>query len=361
MLTSNKSNISGTRTNLLRNFDSISPTTVAVNYELNSSINICKLYPLLRSYGANAMPGQIKNASFGPFGGSKNTNTKTANIGGTKSKAHYVSEDKNETYMKNTIMIDIMTDDRELNIKLFKDKMHSCGFKRETDGKKGAQYLVNVINNIISELDYLQENLVEYQKLVEWLKPRCLLNGFERSHLVMPKDIPETESMKRMYNFVTPHIMYYQSYDENYNLYLNHLSWLPVCKIIMDGPKFVEIVKSNTTMMNFNHELSFSLQKIKLALVFKENPDFRVAFDNMKDHSVTITLPYDYDSDKKSREHTFSVHHEGHINQSSPNREMAKAAYEKFITYLMENKKEIMIAEKEQIIYYKPYRPLITT
>lgn len=319
-----------------KHFDKISPTTMAVNYVLNNSINICKLFPLLRIYGESAKPGQIKSATYEnilPWAGAEKVNNR---------------------YMKNTIMINIITEDKELNIKLFKDKMHSCGFKNEKIGLRGAQTLVNIINSIICELDYIQSNPEEYQKLVCWLKDRCFIDGFDVPVLIVPKETPPPEISTRMWNFVIPHIQYYQPYAKNYDTYMAHLRWLATCKIVSEGPKHLEIINNIITMMNFNHELNFSLQKVKLAMIFKENPEFRVRYDNMIDHSVTISLPYEIINEKKSKEHTFSVHHEGHVNQSSPNRELAKIAYEKFINYILKYKDDIIIQEKQVDIYYVP-------
>lgn len=309
---------------------------MAVNYVLNNSINICKLFPLLPINPTGGV-GCIRQAKYGnvmPWSGGEN----------------------NDPFMKNTIMINIMTPDRELNIKLFKDKMHSCGFKDQAVGLKGAQLLVGIINDIVENLDYIQQNLDQYWEVVDWLRPRCKLSDASTSILTEPRDSAPDNISSKMLNFIVSHISYYRNYNDSYKLYLSHLQWLSNCKVINEGPKTLEVIKSVITMMNFNHELNFTLQKIKLAMIFKENPEFRVRFDNMIDHSVTISLPYESDADKKSKEHTFSVHHEGHINQSSPNRELAKIAYEKFISYIMQHKSEIIISEKEIDIFYKPSR-----
>lgn len=74
------------------------------------------------------------------------------------------------SYLKNSISIDISVKDKNINVKLSKSKIHMCGAKSTEQGRETAQYIVDLLVNVQNELNYMNEDENRKKNTFEWIK-----------------------------------------------------------------------------------------------------------------------------------------------------------------------------------------------
>lgn len=75
-----------------------------------------------------------------------------------------------DSYLKNSISIDISVKDKNINIKLSGHKIHMCGAKSLEQGWETAQYIVDHLVEVQAELDYMNEDDEMKTNTLEWIK-----------------------------------------------------------------------------------------------------------------------------------------------------------------------------------------------
>ncbi len=106
--------------------------------------------------------------------------------------------------------------------------------------------------------------------------------------------------------------------------------------------KDLQIEMINMAMINYSYSLTMSIDRWALANYINDLNGFKARYNNVTDHSVTISLPYKQSEEKinrrknKQTKHTFMVHKSGIVTQSGPNIELMKTAYYLFMETINE-------------------------
>jgi hypothetical protein len=74
------------------------------------------------------------------------------------------------SYLKNSISIDISAEEKNINVKLSKHKIHMCGAKSLEQGRRTAQFIVDHLIRVQAELDYMNEDTEDRDNALKWIK-----------------------------------------------------------------------------------------------------------------------------------------------------------------------------------------------
>lgn len=123
-----------------------------------------------------------------------------------------------------------------------------------------------------------------------------------------------------------------------------HQQMLPN-KIVDNYP--VKIDRFDKSMINFNYNLGFSIDRKRLRDLIDQREGFIANFNNTISHTVYIWLPIDNYKPNNRRKrryfHSFAIHKSGAVTQSGPNIELMKEAYYKFMNIIQEIKPMIQV------------------
>lgn len=111
----------------------------------------------------------------------------------------------------------------------------------------------------------------------------------------------------------------------------------------------LDVTESKVAMINYNYNLGFVIDRIKLAEEIDGKYGFLSSFDNASDiPQVKVELPYTpipgqhiTGKNKKKTNHTFTIHKSGSVTQSGPGGDIMKDAYYLFMKVIGEIRDEI--------------------
>ena len=130
----------------------------------------------------------------------------------------------------------------------------------------------------------------------------------------------------------------------SYEDFCDHLEWLSsVETLICEGE--ARIANMQPKMVNYNYNIGVPVVRSQLAEEFNNIGDnLSAIYQNVTDSGVRICLVDDDDN-----EHKFIVYRSGHVTQSSPNEETAKAAYDTFSTLVCQRLRNFVNREKTSV------------
>lgn len=284
------------------------------------------------------------------------------------------------TYFKNSITIDLCSEQKNISIKLTKSKIHMCGASSEIQGREGAQLLLDHLLRLQDEMDYISNSPGEILAVLCWIEN--LVKGEETTRIVQRLErVTQYDEKKRKYVRVNVLVSDGERTDYKINTPLNlNYDDCPnprIAKFILAGideykyyselENKIEFIRNEVNiidrplqicdvikvMVNFNYKLGFFVDRYSLGNNMPTEDGFFVSYDNCVDYSVKIKLPYAPDKleektvrkKNKVKCHCFLVYKSGVVTQTGPGGERMKYAYDLFWKNILKIKESIMLKE----------------
>lgn len=354
----------------IMHFDSLKVTTMTVVIPLTGTINLDVVFPLLEITRFDLPPPKRQTQKYKiPYCGVSGTILSARYKGITRG---IIKSQKKRSFL-NAITIDISTSEKNVNLKLSKNKIHICGVKSIESAREAAQSIITKLYNVQDEMDYMNQYPDSTRSVVEWIKSTFKFNEVElppgylgeeqvmsiRVHQIkIPENIPEYID-KRIALFLIKQAPDFVTYED----YCTHMDWVCTIKEVITKP--IEILEINKVMVNYNYDLGFAINRWELAQKINSENGFISKYQNTVDHSVTIELPYIVPDGMKIVKrkdkvpcHTFLVYKSGLVTQSGPNEELMKQAYYLFNETINKIRSHISKPGGKRKIKFVPTRPM---
>ena len=260
---------------------------------------------------------------------------------------------------KNSITLTISTSTKNISIKLSDNTIHLCGASNKNNANEAIELILEHIYSI-------NDNIIRFKNdankdLIEWIsyhfkgspteKCHYRIKEFKNMNLKILTEIPDF-FIKKPDNI--PENFDHKLIDFLYNLskdLIYHSDFMNKIKNIKNfnaSQSKLYVEKKHEVMVNYNYNLGFNVNRIKLNELVDGKNGFLSRFDNANVNHVKIELPYklqNYNSrktNKKIPHHSFLIYKSGAVTQSGPGGEIMEDAFYKF--------KHIIQSIKDQII-----------
>jgi hypothetical protein len=296
---------------------------------------------------------------------------------------------------RNSITTDISIEGKNLSIKLSADNIHITGAKNKEQGNECAQYIIEKINKIQDELDYINSNHQKRDETVQWLleNTQKTTKGPDEDGDNEPVEIVLDRLQQSKDAVVDKRIarFYLKYYDE----FPTHSSLKAALDRFMSidfiGSRDLKVVHIQNVMLNYNYDLGFNVKRFDLYNYIADNSDYKATYNNLINYMVTVSLEYDKsrtqlpdfiiereelkkqlereqkqlkrkkrksktttNKKKKAPCHTFLIYKTGRVTMSSPCEELAHEAYNKFRDTINDLRPYIIQAKVGRYIKFFP-------
>jgi hypothetical protein len=342
-------------------------TMMVADYTLSSNIDYRIAYALFPT----VRPGlaKIKDNKSLPHFSVPGTIVSISHNGETRG---YMRGEK-ETYFKNCTSIDVSCKEKNVNAKLYEDKIRLCGITNEEMIEEAVDYIIGYILDVQDVLTYAKENPDVRDKTIIWLKENSQgltirkTEKTKKKNLVVKKSYKQTlirpisyndiehapnEKIAKMYLRMLPDLTYHDDFCFMLD-WVKKIEWFADSNLCKVQP-FLH-VKNTNSKLGFNIGLCMIF-----AHIFKSRfPEYAVFYDNaVKPATIEIKIPYIPTEDQLSRGknpencfHSFLIQRSGKITHSGPVGDENKVGYHKFIQSLRVMK-TLIPKEYPQVLSY---------
>ena len=264
---------------------------------------------------------------------------------------------KPKGYLKNAIILYLKTEKKVFNFKIYNDKFHVCGIKSKEEASEAAQLMIEIVNNIQADLNYIRDNRIEYNLVLTWIRNTLCgsliiqLQGYEPDsravmHSIKAVDAPACLD-QQILKFVMNQVYDFKIYEDM----IQQLELVPGWNIINMNSLWgeydirsiiyppISILGSDPTMINYNYNLGGDIDLAILVEMFNGKDNFEVEYNNTSKCAAKLKLPYPRVGkykNKKNTNHAFTVYQKGTVTQSGPSEELIEEAYTRFISIVEE-------------------------
>lgn len=281
-------------------------------------------------------------------------------------------------FFKNSVTVDLSTSSKNLCIKVSASKFHVCGASSVDQALEGIQHIINKLNEIQSEIDYINNNNDKAITTLQMLKEITKGTEIKRQHNDSTsvsldidgesKEVPDY-TIRKISDFSTyvnedfdlriANFLYRQAEEFAYHSHFStEIDYILTIKKIINYN--MEIESYWKAMVNINYDLGFDIDRNELCNLMNGNEGFFARYNNMLEHSVTVHLPYVPVNERQVRKknkqtcHTYIVYQSGLVTQSGPGDELMEEAYYKFNELIKRISDKIMIKNCVRKIKYTP-------
>lgn len=335
--------------------ESNSVSTITMTASLQANVNIQLAYELISVL-------YPKNADGTRFIHPKNTRNKIPYFGVenaivcVKYKGKIRGIRQNEGQMNNVVSIDLQTGNKNVNIKLAKNKVQLTGANSDEMGKRSFEILCNHLNMIQVNLNHIRHLSEDVrQATIAWV----IAQNNQEKITPINYDLINSEPTidKSFASFLwqfTDDFIDLETDAAKYLYYEKFTRIIEICyKIeenIVDGE--LGIIDCNISNSVYNYSLNKEVSLIALTKhLYKKG--FSVSFHNWNSTQLKVSIPIINDemsetseesvrtastsSSGKIKAHRFTVHRKLSIKQTSPtNYEQASEAREAFLAGIMD-------------------------
>jgi hypothetical protein len=323
-------------------FSSIPTSTATIITKLNTQIDLEALFILLPITNIFLPPPRksckkYKIKSFGQPGAILSLQLKDVVRG--------VVVNANNKFFKNQITCIISNKTKNINMKIFSDKIHLTGCKFDTEDmtKETVGYLIQNMKTINDTLVYMNGFVEDPIELARKEKSRdetlgylynCILEsmntGLDYPNAVKNIQLTGNELIDtRIYNFAYELISSLETIDQC----VSFLEWLTtIPRIYTDEPYVTDI---DVIMVNITFSLGYEIDRKKFREEINKCSKFHAIFEKTSKLGTIVRWYYHDPNEKKKRKqlkkHTFTVFKTGNVNQSGRNRKMMEPIYYEFL------------------------------
>lgn len=349
-------------------FDYLKVTTMTVVMPLKGHVDLGTVFPLLEITRLDLPTPKRQTHKYKiPFCGIPGAilSAKYSNI------TRGIVKSQSKGYFRNSITIDMSTSEKNVNLKLSRNKIQMCGATSVELAMEAGSLIIAELYKIQDTLDYMGENPELTDAAISWLKtatkgneaqlPPGYIGADQKEpiniHLLhIPDEISPTVD-ERITMFLikqAPDFMFHEDY-------VAQLDWVKSLKTVINKP--LEVIEVQKVMVNFNYDLGFDVNRWELYRHINGRNGFKARYDNTVDHSVTIELPYEVPAHMRITRrkdkipcHIFIVYKSGLVTQSGPNEELMRTAYNLFNSTINEIRSLIIKEGIKRKLKIVPYR-----
>lgn len=326
-----------------KDFDSLEASVMSIMYLLSEKVDLNILFPLLPIHRTGKEgPGSIISARI-----ADSTSLEKGHTRGV------FNNSKKKGFMKNAILINIVTNYKQLSVKIFRDKIAVCGMKSEHIGLDAANIMLDIIKNVQRDIDYIKENKNKFQEFFDWLKINSkdqevvdLADQSITKHMIKLNvdEIPNYFE-KRIVDFILNQVLDFSTYEDM----IQHVSNILELDItVIKNVDELSILSYNINMINYNYDLGFNIKRNEFAFEFGEDKNFKVQYKDIAHYAIRV-----YHFDANGKKNTFSIYRNGLVTQSGPSKEIMKIAYNEFMNKINEVRDKVTYSEKVLKVKYK--------
>lgn len=249
----------------------------------------------------------------------------------------------------NSIMIDISTSEKNINIKLSKDNIHMTGCKSISMGVEAANLLIDEINKVDRHIELMRDNIedavvISNQLLDEGVGEMITVDNeppylkFSILNFKLHPDDDETSSALR--GFFASQLTDCLTYADA----IKKVRWLLKREEIITKP--LEYIRLQPEMVKYRFNIGFQIDQDALYNLFTDiAPEFSIDYHPDIRNYVKIELDCFSKIEGKNgiKKHTFSIQPSGQTNYSCPLIEEMRAVYYRFIYIMNELRPEIEV------------------
>lgn len=264
-----------------------------------------------------------------------------------KKKSPSNANSKKGSHFKNAITVDMSIEDKNVNLRLTPRSIHMTGIKSMHQAESTVDHLVRHIKNIQENIDYMQSHPDQTAACVNHIKNSIMKND-EDCLFIKENDEYDPKIMQ----FLTTNMKEFQRCSD----YLTDLEWVVTRTMAYSGA--LTRGRINKSMVNYNYELGFQVNRKALAESLRSYGDFTINYDNALSHSVKVTVPFvipeGYNVRRKKRKgsqffHTIMVYKSGRVTQSGPCEEFVEDVYYRFNTVIKQIQEDIKMRKPERM------------
>ncbi len=277
---------------------------------------------------------------------------------------------QNVGQMNNVVSVDLQVCNKNINLKLARNRVQLTGATSEEMGKSSFEILCSHINMIQNHLDYIRElnaNIRNYT--MKWIIDNVNMNNDNTINKISYDYIQSESEKDEMLDFKFASFLYqYTTEYEKFSDYYNKFSRvLEICfskeNIILEDTT-VYVINSKISNSVYNYSLNLEEKDISLLGLskFLYQRGFSVDYHPLISTHLKIVIPLDENNDNDSFEfsednnsssgsssssnkiktHRFSIHRGGvSIKQTSPsNSQLASEARTRLLDAIYEYKQE---------------------
>jgi hypothetical protein len=221
--------------------------------------------------------------------------------------------------------------DKNINLRLAPNSIHMCGIKSAKQANMTVDLLINHINTIQREVDYMARNQDETQNCINFLQNNIRRDG---NTLYIPDEAFDNNKVnRRILNIICTNMSEYQRVDA----FMIEARWIAGIDEVVN--ETIKLKCMNYSMVNYNYSLGFKINRRKLSEHINTVNGFEIDYENAINHSVKITIPFEIPEGanirrKKKKDeqpkHTLMVYESGRVTQSAPSPELAEGIYYRF-------------------------------
>lgn len=267
---------------------------------------------------------------------------------------------------KNSITCDIGIPDKNLSVKISREKIHITGAKSLDHGRQVSNLLLNHIHELQNKIVFPKDDPAEVKKNL--LKISEILDSTlaglpdKKYYRLTPQEVEllcaRTGYQVPVLNDVIRNWLEIESV-ENILLFSKTLTLInpencTMCRYNYEAPKRdkLSIAGHSIAMINYNYKLGFEINRERLAEEVKNHPKFIARYNKMVDHAVNIVNIYRRTTDDgkkkpKNSAHTFIVYKSGIVTQSGPGGKIMEDIYNEFMKMILLIKDRIIFIDQE--------------
>lgn len=249
----------------------------------------------------------------------------------------------------NSIMIDISTSEKNINVKLSRDNIQMTGCKSVPMGVEAANLLIDEINKVARHIELMRDNIedaviISNQLLDEGVGDLIISDNeppYLKFSIINFKSHPDDdETSAALRGFFASQLTDCRTFVDA----LHKLRWLLKREDIITKP--LEFIKLQPEMVKYRFNLGFAVDQDALCDLFTEiGPEFSIDYHPDIRNYVKIELDCLTKVEGKNgiKKHTFSIQPSGQTNYSCPIIEEMSAIYYRFIYIINEIRNEIEV------------------
>lgn len=290
-------------------------------------------------------------------------------------------------FFKNSATIDIYTGEKQLSTKLSSKKIQMCGAKSLDMATRGAEYLVNHINECVDFISYIHQNKSLYVEAGNWLLDNCKGQSVQVENCVVQGRInmvnlvsdwlisyPDESVVPEEYKYIVSKIIYRLS-DINYRCelvpileYYSSLAPTDILGNVRVNMSYLEdqslaedpilpvgtpvsTLKVGRSMVNYNYKLGFKIDRYKLANILKSK-GMGVQLVNTVNSYIRVEMSSSIENDeyviRRKGSHSkqlFLIYMSGSVMHSGPGGDCMANCYYNFMIEIAQVRDLVIIED----------------
>lgn len=274
--------------------------------------------------------------------------------------------DKGGVGMKNAIVLDMSMEGKNVNMKIFTNKINLTGTTNFEVAMKAVEFLLTkikyfqtCIDSVRDEkyFDIIDDSIIKLSK--QFIRDKVLRVDIGKEDYVITRTEPSPLFRNRKATLYSSFVYFPENLDTNlglfiYSIFMKYSYWSEVRNalsfIINEKTRNIcdpniSILQIDKALTNYDYYIGFKIDREKFVDVFRQNfKEWTLSFNPSFSADIFITVPYDSEHPsiknsiikRKEFKQTLRVRKSGAVTQFGPDGELAKELYDLFTNKIIE-------------------------